>query len=109
MGVPYCFARWVDHDPISFDNARLNTWGGKLGGEGAHHPGRLEVVNDGEFHTYGIDWHSGDEEKLPAVIWSIDGKEVYRHEGASFGQIIFLPSPPVFGWGSGFQLQGIKK
>ncbi|MCH2221233.1 MAG: family 16 glycosylhydrolase, partial [Dechloromonas sp.] len=45
-------------DPISYDYARVNSWGGKLGGEGAHHPGRVEIINDGQYHTYTIDWHS---------------------------------------------------
>ena len=97
------------HDPISFNNARLNTWGGKLGGEGAHHPGRLEVVNDGDFHTYGIDWHSGDEEQLPAVIWSIDGEEVYRHEGASFGQDNIPSIASRFWLGIWFPAAGYKE
>ena len=74
------------HDPISYDYARVNSWGGKLGGEGAHHPGRVEIINDGEYHTYTIDWHSGGEGELPRVVWLIDGEEVYRHEGNEFGQ-----------------------
>ena len=74
------------HDPISYDYARVNSWGGKLGGEGAHHPGRVEIVNDGEYHTYTIDWHSGGNGEQPRVVWLIDGEEVYRHEGNEFGQ-----------------------
>ena len=75
-----------DNDPISYDYARVNSWGGKLGGEGAHHPGRVEIINDGEYHTYTIDWHAGGDGELPRVIWLIDGEEVYRHEGNEFGQ-----------------------
>ncbi len=97
------------HDPISFDNARLNSWGGELGGEGAHHPGRLQVINDGEFHTYGIDWHSGDEATTPAVIWSIDDQEVYRHEGVSFGQDNIPSIASRFWLGIWFPAAGYKE
>lgn len=75
-----------EHDPISYDYARVNSWGGKLGGEGAHHPGRVKIINDGEYHTYTIDWHSGGDGELPRIVWLIDGEEVYRHEGNEFGQ-----------------------
>ena len=75
-----------ENDPISYDFARVNSWGGKLGGEGAHHPGRVEIINDGEYHTYTIDWHSGGDGEQPRVVWLIDGEEVYRHEGNDFGQ-----------------------
>ena len=74
------------HDPVSYDYARVNSWGGKLGGEGAHHPGRVEIINDGQYHTYTIDWHSGGDGEQPRVVWLIDGEEVYRHEGNEFGQ-----------------------
>jgi beta-glucanase (GH16 family) len=97
------------HDPISFDNARVNSWGGKLGGEGAHHPGRVEVVNDGEFHTYGIDWHSGGDGELPRVIWTIDGEEVYRHEGALFGQDNIPSQASRFWLGIWFPAAGYKE
>ncbi|MCH9719370.1 MAG: family 16 glycosylhydrolase [Actinomycetia bacterium] len=76
-------------DPISFQNGRANSWGGKLGGEGAHHPGRVDFgrnIADGEFHDFGIEWHSGGNEEIPKVIWTLDGEEVYRHEGAEYGQ-----------------------
>ena len=97
------------HDPISFDNARLNSWGGELGGEGAHHPGRIQVISDGEFHTYGIDWHSGDEGTTPAVIWSIDNVEVYRHEGLSFGQDNVPSAASRFWLGIWFPAAGYKE
>jgi len=97
------------HDPISFDNARLNSWGGELGGEGAHHPGRLQVINDGEFHTYGIDWHSGDEANTPAVVWSIDDQEVYRHDGVTFGQDNIPSAASRFWLGIWFPAAGYKE
>ncbi len=83
---PTALQTGAESDPISYDYARVNSWGGKLGGEGAHYPGRVEIINDGEYHTYTIDWHSGGEGELPRVVWSIDGEEVYRHEGNEFGQ-----------------------
>ena len=97
------------HDPISFDNARLNSWGGELGGEGAHHPGRLQVINDGEFHTYGIDWHSGDDANKPAVVWSIDDQEVYRHDGVTFGQDNIPSAASRFWLGIWFPAAGYKE
>jgi hypothetical protein len=99
----------ASHDPISFDNARVNSWGGKLGGEGAHHPGRVEVVNDGEFHTYGIDWHSGGDGELPRVIWTLDGEEVYRHEGSLFGQDNIPAQASRFWLGIWFPAAGYKE
>jgi len=77
------------NDPISYRNGRANSWGGKLGGEGAHHPGRVDFgqnIADGQFHDFGIEWHAGGNGELPRVIWTLDGEEVYRHEGATFGQ-----------------------
>jgi len=77
------------HDPIGFDHGRANTWGGKYGGEGAHHPGRVDFgrdLADGQFHDFGIEWHSGGNGDVPRVIWTLDGQEVYRHEGAEYGQ-----------------------
>jgi hypothetical protein len=97
------------NDPISYDYARVNSWGGKLGGEGAHHPGRMEVVNDGEFHTYGIDWHTGGEGELPRVIWTVDGTEVYRHEGNVFGQDNIPARASRFWLGIWFPAAGFKE
>ncbi len=106
---PTSLQNGADHDPISFDNARVNSWGGKLGGEGAHHPGRVEIINDGQFHTYGIDWHSGGDGELPRVIWTIDGEEVYRHEGALFGQDNIPTQASRFWLGIWFPAAGYKE
>ncbi len=106
---PTALQNGESHDPISFDNARVNSWGGKLGGEGAHHPGRVEIINDGKFHTYGIDWHSGGDGELPRVIWSIDGEEVYRHEGALFGQDNIPSQASRFWLGIWFPASGYKE
>ena len=106
---PTALQNGESNDPISFDNARVNSWGGKLGGEGAHHPGRVEVINDGQFHTYGIDWHSGGDGQLPRVIWTIDAEEVYRHEGALFGQDNIPSQASRFWLGIWFPASGYKE
>ncbi len=97
------------NDPVSYDYARVNSWGGKLGGEGAHHPGRVEVVSDGEFHTYGIEWHTGGDGELPRVIWTVDGAEVYRHEGNMFGQDNIPARASRFWLGIWFPAAGFKE
>ncbi len=106
---PTALQNGESNDPISFDNARVNSWGGKLGGEGAHHPGRVEIINDGQFHTYGIDWHSGGDGELPRVIWTIDGEEVYRHEGALYGQDNIPSQASRFWLGIWFPAAGYKE
>ena len=98
-----------DDDPISYDFARVNSWGGKLGGEGAHHPGRVEIINDGEYHTYTIDWHAGGDGEVPRVIWLIDGEEVYRHEGNEFGQDNIPYRASRFWLGIWFPAAGFKE
>ncbi|MGD9620215.1 MAG: family 16 glycosylhydrolase [Mycolicibacterium sp.] len=77
------------NDPVSFDYARANTWGGKFGGEGGNvslRPDIGELVADGEFHTYAYEWHAGGDGRAPFVAWSIDGVEVARYTGETFGQ-----------------------
>ena len=34
-----------------------------------------EIINDGEYHTYTIDWHAGGDGELPRVIWLKDKKK----------------------------------
>ncbi|MCB9424250.1 MAG: cadherin-like domain-containing protein [Actinobacteria bacterium] len=77
------------NDPITFDHARANTWGGEFGGEGGNvslRPDIGELVADGEFHTYAYDWWAGGDGVAPYVAWSIDGVEVARYTGELFGQ-----------------------
>jgi len=77
------------NDPVSFDYARANSWGGKFGGEGGNvslRPDIGELVADGEFHTYAYEWHAGGDGHDPFVAWSIDDVEVARYTGESFGQ-----------------------
>ncbi|MGB1225659.1 MAG: family 16 glycosylhydrolase, partial [Mycobacterium sp.] len=77
------------NDPVSFEHARANTWGGKFGGEGGNvslRPNIGDLVADGEFHTYAYEWHAGGDGRDPFVAWSIDDVEVARYTGESFGQ-----------------------
>ncbi|MCB1264615.1 MAG: cadherin-like domain-containing protein [Mycobacterium sp.] len=77
------------NDPVTFDHARANTWGGEFGGEGGNvslRPDIGELVADGEFHTYAYDWWAGGDGVAPYVAWSIDGVEVARYTGEPFGQ-----------------------
>ncbi|MCP3967377.1 MAG: glycoside hydrolase family 16 protein [Lentisphaerae bacterium] len=78
------------YDPISFRNLRANSWGGKVGGEGAHHPGRVEADQDLSkgWHVYRFDWHStGTADDLtPRVEYFIDNKKVYEIRGSTWGQ-----------------------
>ncbi|MDA7938417.1 family 16 glycosylhydrolase [Pirellulales bacterium] len=106
---PTALQTGTDDDPISYDYARVNSWGGKLGGEGAHHPGRVEIINDGEYHTYTIDWHAGGDGEVPRVIWLIDGEEVYRHEGNEFGQDNIPYRASRFWLGIWFPAAGFKE
>ena len=77
------------NDPVSFEHARANTWGGKFGGEGGNvslRPDIGELVADGEFHTYAYEWHAGGDGRDPFVAWFVDDVEVARYTGESFGQ-----------------------
>jgi len=79
----------TQNDPVSFDYARANTWGGKFGGEGGNvslRPNIGELVADGEFHTYAYEWHAGGDGRDPFVAWFVDDVEVARYTGESFGQ-----------------------
>jgi hypothetical protein len=77
-------------DPISQNNLRANSWGGTLGGEGAHHPGRVETDTNmsNDWHTYRYDWHSTGtpDDPTPRIEFFIDDKKVYEIKGASWGQ-----------------------
>lgn len=76
-------------DSVTFDRARANAWGGKLGGEGGNvslRPDIGRLVADGQFHDYAFDWHAGGGDITPYITWSIDGVEVARYEGSDYGQ-----------------------
>ncbi|HAM21217.1 MAG TPA: hypothetical protein DCQ04_02885, partial [Actinobacteria bacterium] len=77
------------NDSVTFDKARANSWGGKFGGEGGNvslRPNIGQLVGDGNFHTYTYDWRSGSPGVSGYIAWSIDGQEVARYTGSSFGQ-----------------------
>lgn len=79
----------LKQDVASFDRARLNTWGGYVPGEGAHHPGRVVLpknaqgqnhVEDGKFHNYRFDWYSTGKngDGIPRIEWYLDGVLVHE-------------------------------
>ena len=77
------------NDGVTFDKARANSWGGKFGGEGGNvslRPNIGQLIGDGNFHTYTYEWHSGAATTTPYIAWSIDGIQVARYTGATYGQ-----------------------
>jgi beta-glucanase (GH16 family) len=60
-------------DVISYRNARLNTWVGETGGNFTDPFDDLgAVMNDGQFHTFRFDWHTGDSNQVKRVEFYID-------------------------------------
>ena len=60
-------------DVISFQNARLNTWVGETGGNyTANYDDLGAVMNDGLFHTYRFDWHTGHSNQVKRVVFYVD-------------------------------------
>jgi hypothetical protein len=82
------------HSPISFGIQRLNNWGGQWGGEGGENSMRHSgaSVADGNYHTFGIRWKSGNDASsgttrtAGSIEWYIDGASVGLFHGATFGQ-----------------------
>jgi len=65
------------HENISYDYALCNTWIGERGDEYTTSYTKLSSAqNDGKFHTYRFDWHTGDKNEIPRVEFYIDGKLV---------------------------------
>jgi beta-glucanase (GH16 family) len=66
------------HTKINFDQALMNTWVGENDDEYTVSYTDLGTSqNDGEFHTYRFDWHTGDSEKQsPRVDFYVDGRLV---------------------------------
>eukprot|EP00164_Ancoracysta_twista_P002529 GFYU01003369.1.p1 GENE.GFYU01003369.1~~GFYU01003369.1.p1 ORF type:complete len:708 (-),score=160.47 GFYU01003369.1:38-2161(-) len=67
----------VEDKKIDFTASRLNSWVGEVGGyeyEAAFLESGMNHA-DGEYHTYVIDWHTGDKEKneAPRVEYRVDG------------------------------------
>ena len=73
------------HKDIGYDYALCNTWIGEKGSEyTASHTKLPKRQDDGEFHTYRFDWHSGNEDGSirPRVEFYFDGELVqvnYTH------------------------------
>lgn len=60
---------------ISYDYALCNTWIGERGDEyTTSYTKLLSAQNDGKFHTYRFDWHTGDKNETPRVEFYIDGE-----------------------------------
>lgn len=58
---------------VSYEYALCNTWVGER--EGEHTTGYTKLPsaqNDGVFHKYRFDWHTGDENETPRVEFYID-------------------------------------
>ena len=67
------------HEDISYNYALCNTWVGENEGEYlASHMRLPEPQDDGEFHTYRFDWHTGDKDGTitPRVEFYFDGVPV---------------------------------
>ncbi|MEX2461160.1 MAG: glycoside hydrolase family 16 protein, partial [Paenibacillaceae bacterium] len=63
-----------EHTNIDFNKALLNTWQGE--NEGEYTTGYTNLgkyVNDGQFHTYRFDWHTGGNGETKRVDFYLDG------------------------------------
>ncbi len=61
------------HENFSFSKALLNTWVGENDDEYTTNYTALSAAqNDGQFHTYRFDWHTGDVNETPRVEFYID-------------------------------------
>ncbi len=71
------------HENLSFSKALLNTWVGENDDEYTTNYTSLDAAqNDGQFHTYRFDWHTGDVNEVPRVEFYVDGQLVnttYTH------------------------------
>jgi hypothetical protein len=96
-----------DTGNFSFTKARTNSWGGQFGGEGGEHKGRkiltdeqgapldlAEEALDGRYHTFTIEWRSGEDlgdeaitrTQVGSVRWFLDGRLVDELHDVEFGQ-----------------------
>ena len=97
----------ADTGNFSFNNARTNSWGGQFGGEGGEHKGRKVLTDengeplnlakeamDGRYHTFTIEWRSGEDlgdqaitrSDVGTVRWLIDGRLVDELLDVDFAQ-----------------------
>lgn len=96
-----------DTGNFSFTKARTNSWGGQFGGEGGEHKGRKVLTDefgvpldladeaaDGRYHTFTIEWRSGEDLGDEAITrttrgsvrWLLDGRLVDELDDVAFGQ-----------------------
>lgn len=66
----------ADFDTPTFQAARFNTYEME-NRSNCHFQTLPEAVDDGQWHTYRFDWHTGDEEEEPRVDFYIDGVKLY--------------------------------
>ena len=97
----------ADTGNFSFTKARTNSWGGQFGGEGGEHKGRKVLTDefgvpldlaqealDGNYHTFTIEWRSGEDlgdeaitrTDVGSVRWFLDGRLVDELHDVPFGQ-----------------------
>ena len=82
-----------EHKNISYEYALCNTWIGENEGEyTASHMKLPAPQDDGEFHTYRFDWHTGDKAgtNIPRVEFYFDGVPVvtnYTHVPSKAGRL----------------------
>ena len=66
----------ADYDTPTFHAARFNTY--EMENRSKSHFQTLpEAVDDGEWHTYRFDWHTGDEDEESRVDFYVDGELLY--------------------------------
>ncbi|MGI6109465.1 MAG: family 16 glycosylhydrolase [Eubacteriaceae bacterium] len=67
------------HVDQSFNYALCNTWIGENNSEETTHYTDIGTAqNDGQYHTYRFDWHTGDDGVEPCVEFYFDGVLTYR-------------------------------
>ena len=67
----------AEHEGISYQYALCNTWVGEREDEYTSDHVKLDYpVNDGEYHNFRFDWHTGSDTEQKRVEFYIDGKLV---------------------------------
>ncbi len=62
------------HEDMGFDYGLFNTWTGEnLDEYTTNYVDLGQPLNDGQFHTYRFDWHTGDTGETPRVEFYVDG------------------------------------
>lgn len=87
--------------PVSYQYARLNSWGGQFGGEGGNDTQRVDlnryndnrlVNEDNAFHQYGIIWYAGhnnpDGTRVPGYVQWTFNKNCQPHPAANYSNAL---------------------